>query len=88
MIVHIKFQVHTKCLTGKYRGQYIWKKTSGFIGGGIFPLLGATETTSHSYEKWKVLLKDAWENFDNNGKKSFSYPEEQSQVRKEGVHLP
>ena len=42
-------------------------------------LWGATETIFHSSEKWKILTIDAWENFDNTGKKYFSYLKEQSQ---------
>ena len=34
-------------------------------------LWGATETTFHSSEKWKVLSRDAWDNFDNTGKNLF-----------------
>ena len=43
---------------------------------------GATETTIHSSEKWEFLNKDAWDNFDNTGKKSLSYLEEWGQKSK------
>ena len=63
------------------------------MGGGDVcnpPFSGATETTFHSSEKWKLLTIDAWDNFDNTGKKSFSYLKEQSQkwkkIVKGGVH--
>jgi len=35
------------------------------------PHWGATETTFHSSEKWKILTIDAWDNFDNTGKNLF-----------------
>ena len=51
--------------------------------GGVHPSLwGATETTFHSSEKWKILTIDAWDNFDNTGKKSFSYLKERSRKSK------
>ena len=43
---------------------------------------GANETTFHSSERWKILNKDAWDNFDNTVKKSFSYFEEWAQKSK------
>ena len=42
-------------------------------------LRGATETTFHSSKKYKILIIDAWDNFDNTCNKFFSYPKEQSQ---------
>ena len=60
---------------------------------GVYtPLWGATETTFLSSEKWKILTIDAWDNFDNTGKKSFSYLKERSQkskkIEKGGVYTP
>ena len=60
---------------------------------GMYTLLWvAMETTFHSPEKWKNLTKDAWDNFDNTGKKSFSYRKERSRKSKKivkgGVHPP
>ena len=64
-----------------YRGQNVWKNTSGFNEGDVHSLLlwGATEITFHSFKKWAILTIDAWDNFDNTGKKHFSYLEERSQ---------
>jgi len=61
--------------------------------GGVNPLpfWAATETTFHSSEKWIILTIDAWDDFDNTGKKSFSYLEERSQKSKKfvkGVYTP
>ena len=61
------------------------ENTSRFMGGCTPPLWGATETTFHSSEKWKILTIDAWDNFDNTCKKSFSYLEERSQKSKKFV---
>ena len=58
------------------------------MGGGDVcnpPFSGATETTFHSSEKWKLLTIDAWDNFDITGKKSFSYLKERSQKCKKIV---
>ena len=59
---------------------------------GVYTSWGATETTFHSFEKWKLLITDAWDNFDNTGRKSFSYLKERSQKSKKivrgGVHPP
>ena len=59
---------------------------------GVGTFSGATETTFHSSEKWKILTKDAWDNFDNTGKKSFSYLKERSRKSKKivkgGVYTP
>ena len=49
------------------------------------PLWGAIETTSHSSEKWKILTIDAWDDFDNTGRKSFSYLKKRSQKSKKIV---
>ena len=46
------------------------KNTSGFMGDVHIPVLGATETTFHLSEKWKILIIDARDNFDNTCKKS------------------
>ena len=45
-------------------------------------LWGVMETTFNSSEKWKILIKDTWDNFDDTGKKSFSYLEGRSQKLK------
>ena len=63
------------------------KSTSGFRGWVCTPLWAATETTFHSSEKFKNLTIDARDNFDNTGKKYFSYLEEDSQI-KMFVHPP
>ena len=60
---------------------------------GVYnPLWGATETTFHLSEKWKILTREAWDNFNNTGKKSSSYLKERIQksvkVRKGSVHSP
>ena len=52
------------------------------MGGAQPPLWGAMETTFHLFETWKILTRDAWDNFDNTGKKSFSYLKEKSQKSK------
>ena len=51
-------------------------------------LLGATETTFHLSGKWKILTIDAWDNFDNTCKKSFSYFKERSQKSIKIVNPP
>ena len=84
MIAHIKFQVHTQCLT------YLpWpiclKKTPQDFWGGHSPLQSAKETTFHSSERWKNFIKDAWNDFDNTGKKHFSYLDERIQESKKLV---
>ena len=43
---------------------------------------GANETTFHLSERWKFFIKDASDNFDNTGKKSFSYIKEWTQKSK------
>ena len=66
------------------------KNTSGFIGG-VHPPLGATETTFHSSEKWKFLMRDTWDNFHKTCKKSFLYLKERGQKLKKlvkGVYTP
>ena len=85
MIVHIKFQVHTKCLNLVAVANMSEKNTSRFMGGVHPPLWGATETTFHLSEKWKILTIDAWDNFENTGKKPFSYLKERSQKSKKIV---
>ena len=54
------------------------------------PLWSTTETTFHSSEKWTIFTKDSWDNFDNTGKKSFSYLEELNEKLKKvkGYALP
>ena len=51
------------------------------MGGGTTPPWGATETTLRSSKKKKILSKDVLDNLDT-GKKSFSYLEERSQIKK------
>ena len=49
-------------------------KTPLDLWGGVNPqppLWGAMDTTFHSSEKWKIWTIDAWDNFDNTGKKYF-----------------
>ena len=59
--------------------------------GCTSPFWGAMETTFHSSERWKILTIDAWDNFDDTGKKSFSYLKERSQKSNKmvkGVYNP
>ena len=62
------------------------KNTSRFTGGGVY-----TESTYHSYKKWKMLTIDAWDNFVNTGKNFFVYWRTKSEirkVRKGGMYTP
>ena len=48
----------------------------------------ANKTTFQSSERWKILNKEAWDNFDNTGKKYFSYIEEWAQKNKKFSYTP
>ena len=61
------------------------EKTPLDLWGVYTPLWGATETTFHSSENWKISKIDAWDDFDNTGKKQFSYLKERSQKSKKLV---
>ena len=56
---------------------------------GVYtPLWCVTETTLHLSEKWKIITRDAWDNFDNTGKNIFVSWKTKSgikKVRKEGL---
>ena len=59
------------------------KNNPGFMGGGAPSTWGNNQTTFHSSERWKSLSKD--DNFDNTGKKSFSYLEKRNQKSRKFV---
>ena len=84
MIVRVKFQVHIMYLTCLPWPIYVCKEHLSIMGV-VHPLWSATETTFHLSKRWKILTKDAWDNFDNTGKKSFRYLEERSQKSKKFV---
>ena len=54
------------------------KNTSRFIGGGVHPPFGCHGNHLPLIWKMKIFTIDAWDNFDNTCKKSFSYLKERS----------
>ena len=49
-----------------------------FMGGVHPPLRCHGNHLPHTWN-WKISTKDVWDNFNNTGKKSFSYLEKESQ---------
>ena len=81
-IVHIKFQVHTKCLAVANMSE----KTPRDLSGGVYTPFGMPKKPPSIHLKnEKFSTKDSLDNDDSTGKKSFSQLEERSQKSKKFV---